>query len=215
MFGCNKTELLVLSTIPLAVLNKEYNLHNVISNVYVLQGIVVYLVKMLGRTNLELLILATIFLKKLSIYQENKDQMAACDALPHLSRLMATDNEMLLMAVLRLLHNLSFDNALKDEMVKQGVLPRVCNSLSIVRVVELTSLSVMYKASLLMVVLRLLQNLSCDSTFKDDMVKQSVLPRAGADPALHVYCIVEVACLLPLTLQSCVCCAQLVSLHAH
>ena len=180
MFGCNKTELLVLSTIPLAVLNKEYNLHNVISNVYIMQGIVVYLVKMLGRTNLELLILATIFLKKLSIYQENKDQMAACDALPHLARLMATDNEMLLMAVLRLLHNLSFDNALKDEMVKQGVLPRVRNSLSIVCVTELTSLSVMYKASLLMVVLRLLHNLSFDGTFKDDMVKQGVLPRAGA-----------------------------------
>lgn len=85
----------------------------------------VYLVKMLGRTNIELLILATVFLKKLSIYQENKDQMAACDALPHLARLMATDNEVLLMAVLRLLHNLSFDGALKDEMVKQGVLPRV------------------------------------------------------------------------------------------
>lgn len=91
----------------------------------------VYLVKMLARSNLELLILATLFLKKLSIYQENKDQMAACDAVPHLARLMATDNEVLLTAVLRLLHNLSFDGALKDEMVKQGILPRVGCLLSI------------------------------------------------------------------------------------
>ncbi len=89
------------------------------------QGTVVYLVKMLDRTNIELLILSTAFLKKLSIYQENKDQMAACDVVPRLVTLMATDNDVLLMAVLRLLHNLSFDRSLKDEMVKQGLLPKV------------------------------------------------------------------------------------------
>ena len=90
-----------------------------------MQGTVVYLVKMLDRTNIELLILSTAFLKKLSIYQENKDQMAACDVIPRLVTLMATDNDVLLMAVLRLLHNLSFDRSLKDEMVKQGLLPKV------------------------------------------------------------------------------------------
>ena len=37
-----------------------------------LQNIVVYLVKMLDRSNVELLILSTTFLKKLSIYKENK-----------------------------------------------------------------------------------------------------------------------------------------------
>jgi nicotinamide riboside transporter PnuC len=36
------------------------------------QSIVLYLVKMLERSNVELLILATTFLKKLSIYRENK-----------------------------------------------------------------------------------------------------------------------------------------------
>ena len=38
---------------------------------------------------------------------------------------MAVDNDVLLMAVLCLLHNLSFDAALRDEMVKQGLLPKV------------------------------------------------------------------------------------------
>ena len=90
-----------------------------------MQGTVIYLVKMLDRTNIELLILSTAFLKKLSIYQENKDQMAACDVIPRLVTLMSTDNDVLLMAVLRLLHNLSFDRSLKDEMVKQGLLPKV------------------------------------------------------------------------------------------
>lgn len=90
-----------------------------------MQGIVVYLVKMLDRSNIELLILCTAFLKKLSIYQENKDQMAACGLVPRLVRLMAADNEVLLLATLRLLHNLSFDSGLQDEMVKQGLLPKV------------------------------------------------------------------------------------------
>ena len=89
------------------------------------QGIVVYLVKMLDRSNIELLILCTAFLKKLSIFQENKDQMAACGLVPRLVRLMAADNEVLLLATLRLLHNLSFDSGLQDEMVKQGLLPKV------------------------------------------------------------------------------------------
>lgn len=93
-----------------------------------MQGIVVYLVKMLDRTNMELLILATAFLKKLSIYQENKDQMAACDVVSRLVSLMATDNEVLLLATLRLLHNLSFDSGLQDEMIKQGLLPKVGHS---------------------------------------------------------------------------------------
>ena len=97
------------------------------SSLVTMQGIVVYLVKLLDRINIELLILATAFLKKLSIYQENKDQMAACDVVTRLVKLMAVDNDVLLMAVLRLLHNLSFDGALRDEMVKQGLLPKVKN----------------------------------------------------------------------------------------
>ncbi len=42
------------------------------------QNIVVYLVKMLDRSNVELLILATTFLKKLSIYTENKVRVCVC-----------------------------------------------------------------------------------------------------------------------------------------
>lgn len=39
------------------------------------KNIVAHLVKMLDRSNVELLILAVTFLKKLSIYKENKDAM--------------------------------------------------------------------------------------------------------------------------------------------
>jgi hypothetical protein len=54
----------------------------------VAQNIVVYLVKMLDRSNVELLILATTFLKKLSIYKENKvgaegpSALFLCQSLP-------------------------------------------------------------------------------------------------------------------------------------
>ena len=125
-----------------------------------LQGIVVYLVKMLDRTNIELLILSTVFLKKLSIYQENKDQMAACDVVPRLVKLMAGSNEVLLMAVLRLLHNLSFDSNLQDDMVKQGLLPKVSHEVSIEK--PLTAVLQLW--------------LSSDSCLQDNMAKQGLLP---------------------------------------
>ena len=44
-----------------------------------LQKLVPCLVRMLGRTNLELLILVVTFLRKLSVFAESKNQMAACE----------------------------------------------------------------------------------------------------------------------------------------
>lgn len=90
------------------------------------QNIVVYLVKMLDRSNVELLILATTFLKKLSIYKENKETMASCKIVEKLMKFVPVLNDVLLMSVLRLLHNLSFDHTLRDDMVKHGLIPKVC-----------------------------------------------------------------------------------------
>lgn len=45
--------------------------------------------------------------------------------MPPLARLMDASNEVLLTAVLRLLHNLSFDDTLKADMVKHGLVPKV------------------------------------------------------------------------------------------
>lgn len=78
---------------------------------------VVYLVKMLDRSNVELLILGTTFLKKLSIYKENKEKMAECHIVDKLAKFVPVRNDVLLMSVLRLLHNLSFDVQLRDDMV--------------------------------------------------------------------------------------------------
>ena len=45
--------------------------------------------------------------------------------MPPLARLMDASSEVLLAAVLRLLHNLSFDDTLKADMVKHGLVPKV------------------------------------------------------------------------------------------
>ena len=84
------------------------------------KNIVVYLVKMLDRSNVELLILGTTFLKKLSIYKENKEKMAECKIVDKLAKFVPVRNDVLLMSVLRLLHNLSFDIQLRDDMVRVG-----------------------------------------------------------------------------------------------
>jgi hypothetical protein len=57
----------------------------------------------LERRNVELLILSVTFLKKLSIYRENKDKMHECGLVARLAHFVPVPNEVLLNAVLRLL----------------------------------------------------------------------------------------------------------------
>jgi len=89
------------------------------------RNITVYLCKMLERKNVDLLILATTFLKKLSIYKENKDKMAECNIVDKLTKFVPVSNDVLLLCVLRLLLNLSFDPELRDNMVRNGLIPKV------------------------------------------------------------------------------------------
>eukprot|EP00798_Chlamydomonas_sp_ICE-L_P013630 gene13630-19508_t len=88
------------------------------------KNIAVFLVKMLERSNVELLILSTTFLKKLSIYRENKDKMGECGIVEKLCKFVPVHNDVLLMSVLRLLHNLSFDQSQREEMVKHGLITK-------------------------------------------------------------------------------------------
>ncbi|KAG2428744.1 hypothetical protein HXX76_011447 [Chlamydomonas incerta] len=97
------------------------------------KNIVVYLVKMLERSNVELLILATTFLKKLSIYKENKETMSSCKIVEKLMKFVPVLNDVLLMSVLRLLHNLSFDHGLRDDMVKHGLIPKAVELMMVPR----------------------------------------------------------------------------------
>ncbi|XP_039632290.1 kinesin-associated protein 3-like [Polypterus senegalus] len=87
--------------------------------------IVPMLVKTLERNNVELLILVVAFLKKLSIFMENKNDMSEMDIIKKLEKLIPFDNEDLLNISLRLLLNLSFDTGLRSRMVQVGLLPKL------------------------------------------------------------------------------------------
>ncbi|KAL0967002.1 hypothetical protein UPYG_G00303270 [Umbra pygmaea] len=89
------------------------------------KNIVHMLVKTLDRENEDLLVLVVSFLKKLSIFLENKNDMAEVDTVERLSRLVPCEHEDLLNITLRLLLNLSFDTGLRNKMVQVGLLPKL------------------------------------------------------------------------------------------
>ncbi|XP_069823490.1 kinesin-associated protein 3 isoform X2 [Dendropsophus ebraccatus] len=89
------------------------------------KNIVHMLVKALDRDNFELLILVVSFLKKLSIFLENKNDMAEMDIIEKLCKMVPCDHEDLLNITLRLLLNLSFDTGLRNKMVQVGLLPKL------------------------------------------------------------------------------------------
>jgi len=51
--------------------------------------------------------------------------MAECKIVDKLAKFVPVRNDVLLMSVLRLLHNLSFDAPLRDAMVRNGLVPKV------------------------------------------------------------------------------------------
>ena len=89
------------------------------------RSIVTYLSSMLRRNNVELLILSVTFLKKLSIYKENKEEMVQCSIVEKLSKFVTAKNNALVMQTLRLLHNLSFDERLREEMARNSLIPQL------------------------------------------------------------------------------------------
>ncbi len=54
-----------------------------------------------------------------------QEKMAECKIVDKLVKFVPVRNDVLLMSVLRLLHNLSFDAPLRDAMVKNGLVPKV------------------------------------------------------------------------------------------
>ena len=94
------------------------------------RGVTSHLVQLLTRSNDELLILVISFLKKLSLYAENKDAMVSASIIEKLTPLLACDNSDLINAIVRLLLNLSFDAGVRSRMVKCGMLPRLVSLLA-------------------------------------------------------------------------------------
>ena len=82
------------------------------------KNIIPSLVKCFDRRNPDLLILSVAFLKKLSIFEENKIDMLVLDQfLPRLADLLGHENPALKLGILKLLFNLSFDAATRQQMI--------------------------------------------------------------------------------------------------
>ncbi|XP_055911716.1 kinesin-associated protein 3 isoform X1 [Eupeodes corollae] len=87
------------------------------------KNIVKLLYKALDRQNIDLLMLVTTFLKKLSIVADNKDDMNELNIVAKLPRLIQSRNADLVQVTLKLVFNLSFDGSLRRKMVQGAFLP--------------------------------------------------------------------------------------------
>lgn len=92
--------------------------------------IVPMLISLLDRDNIELLILVVSFLKKLSIFVENKDAMARLGVVEKMARIVPCEHDVLLHVSVRFLLNLSFDPLLRERLVKAGLLPKLVSLLT-------------------------------------------------------------------------------------
>ncbi|XP_017311794.1 kinesin-associated protein 3a isoform X1 [Ictalurus punctatus] len=144
------------------------------------KNIVHLLVKTLDRESEELLVLVVSFLKKLSIFLENKNDMAETDTVEKLAKLVPCDHEDLLNVTLRLLLNLSFDTGLRSKMVQVGLLPKLTALLGDEAQKHLA--------------MRILYHISMDDRFKSMFAYTDCIPQVmkmlfdcgeeGADPEL-------------------------------
>ena len=94
------------------------------------KGIIALLIKTLERDSQELLLVVVTFLKKLSVYLENKNQMKELAIMEKLSPLLSLTNDNLVANTLKLMHNLVFDNQLRIVLIKLGLIPKLINFLS-------------------------------------------------------------------------------------
>ncbi|XP_034038856.1 kinesin-associated protein 3-like isoform X2 [Thalassophryne amazonica] len=127
------------------------------------KNIVGLLVRVLERDDEELLVLVVSFLKKLSIFLENKNDMAEVDTVERLARLLPCDHEDLVNLTLRLLLNLSFDSGLRAKMVEVGLLPKLTALLG--------------DDNNHQVVMRILYHISIDDRFKGMFVYTDCIPQ--------------------------------------
>jgi hypothetical protein len=96
------------------------------------KGLLLQLESMLERSNGDLLIITVSFLRKLSIYHENKEMILNdTKIVQKLLRFLPCSSQPLVQMTLQLLFNLSFDPALRAQMVLCHVTPRLIDLLKV------------------------------------------------------------------------------------
>ncbi|KAL7684869.1 putative kinesin-associated protein [Plasmopara halstedii] len=87
--------------------------------------VVLFLTKLLDRVAPDLVILTITFLKKLSIFEENKDAMVELMVVEKLVRYLNCNHDKTIQTALKLLFNLSFDPAIREVLVKNSLIPKL------------------------------------------------------------------------------------------
>lgn len=94
------------------------------------KNIIKMLITALDRQNVDLLLLAVTFLKKLSIVRDNKDDMNEMNIVEKFPRLLQSSNPDLLQVTLKLVFNLSFDGQIRGKMIRAGLLSKLVSFFS-------------------------------------------------------------------------------------
>lgn len=89
------------------------------------RGIIKLLIMMMERNNPDLLYIVLNFLKKLSIFGDNKNEMKEHKIVDKLNRFVPCAHQLLLQIALRLMYNLTFDQELRVQIVDQSMIPKL------------------------------------------------------------------------------------------
>lgn len=94
------------------------------------KGLIPQLIAILSsRTFEDLLILVVTFLKKLSMFEENKDSFRELNVVELMVTFLPCSSQPLVNISLRLLFNLSFDKDIREQMLKAGYVPKLTSLL--------------------------------------------------------------------------------------
>lgn len=94
-------------------------------------NIVKVLVELIERNNPDLIYIGLNFLKKLSVFGQNKNDMIEYDIIKKINRFIPCQNPLLTHISLRLLFNLSFDPEIRTRVSAIGMIPKLVELLKV------------------------------------------------------------------------------------
>lgn len=89
------------------------------------------LVELIERNNPDLIYICLNFLKKLSVFGQNKNDMLEFDIIKKINRFIPCQNPLLTHIGLRLLFNLSFDPEIRQRISAIGMIPKLVELLKV------------------------------------------------------------------------------------
>lgn len=126
------------------------------------RNIVKLLVTLIDRNNPDLIYICLNFLKKLSVFGCNKNEMVEYDIVKKINRFVPCQNPLLTLISLRLLFNLSFDPEIRQKISTNGMIPKLVELLKVAQ----------YRS----ILLRILYHLSSEDKIKNTFAYTSCIP---------------------------------------